>query len=102
MCSERARSKSLVNAVTDIEIVEKRSLWGYRGDEFASFMKITATEPRAVPRVRDECALDRLFSSVLPIGPLHASLRGVKQTSEAYSTDPSRPLKATSRLFYVS
>jgi len=43
---------ALVNAVKSIELVPKRSLWGYRGDDLAMFMKITATEPRSVPRVR--------------------------------------------------
>ncbi|KAI0295971.1 hypothetical protein BC826DRAFT_1006478 [Russula brevipes] len=51
---------SLVNAVVSIELVQKRSLWGYKGDELAAFMRITVTEPKAVPRVRDE-SLPRIF-----------------------------------------
>ncbi|KAH9995602.1 delta DNA polymerase [Russula vinacea] len=43
---------SLVNAVTKIELAHKRSLFNYAGDDFSAFMKITVTEPRAVPRVR--------------------------------------------------
>ncbi len=43
-----------VGGVISIELVQKRSLWGYLGDEFAMFMKITVTQPRNVPRVRDE------------------------------------------------
>ncbi|KAH9975916.1 DNA polymerase family B-domain-containing protein [Lactifluus volemus] len=53
-----------VGGVTNIELVQKRSLWGYRGDEIATFMKITVTDPKAVPRVRDECETNfrNLFS----------------------------------------
>lgn len=47
-------SQSSVNAVTSIELVKKRNLWGYKGDDFTPFMKITVTDPKAVPRVRDE------------------------------------------------
>ncbi|KAH9967292.1 DNA polymerase family B-domain-containing protein [Russula dissimulans] len=42
----------LVDNVTSIELVRKRDLMGYFGDDHATFMKITVTEPRAVPRVR--------------------------------------------------
>ena len=40
-----------------IELVQKRSLWGYLSDELALFMKVTVTQPRNVPRVRDEWTL---------------------------------------------
>jgi DNA polymerase delta subunit 1 len=47
-------SQSSVGGVISIELVQKRSLWGYLGDDFALFMKVTVTQPRNVPRVRDE------------------------------------------------
>ncbi|KAI0255835.1 DNA polymerase family B-domain-containing protein, partial [Lactifluus subvellereus] len=58
---------SLVGSVTNIEFVQKRSLWGFRGDEYSTFMKITVTEPRVVPlfpRVfeRGETNFRNLFS----------------------------------------
>jgi DNA polymerase delta subunit 1 len=56
-----------VGGVTNIELVQKRSLWGYRGDEIATFMKITVTDPKAVPRVRDECTINRCIVSFLPV-----------------------------------
>ena len=47
-------SQSSVGDVISIELVHKRSLWGYLGGYFALFMKVTVTQPRNVPRVRDE------------------------------------------------
>lgn len=32
----------------------KKSLWGYRGEDDVPFLKITLTEPRTVPKIRDE------------------------------------------------
>ncbi|KAG6854025.1 DNA-directed DNA polymerase delta [Blastosporella zonata] len=40
--------------VRSIEWVEKRSLWGYRGDDWVSFLKLTISDPRSLPKVRDE------------------------------------------------
>ncbi|KAG5342462.1 DNA polymerase delta catalytic subunit [Termitomyces sp. T112] len=40
--------------VVRIEYVEKRSLWGYRGDDWIPFLKITISDPRSLPKVRDE------------------------------------------------
>ena len=93
-------SQSLVNAVTKIELAHKRSLFNYAGDDFSAFMKITVTEPRAVPRVRDECELGLcVVSVILTLGPFHAFLRRERPTSEAYSPDLSRLSKATFRSF---
>lgn len=47
-------SQSSVGGVISIELVQKRSLWGYLSDDLALFMKVTVTQPRNVPRVRDE------------------------------------------------
>jgi DNA polymerase delta subunit 1 len=47
-------SQSSVGGVISIELVQKRSLWGYLGEDLAVFMKVTVTQPRNVPRVRDE------------------------------------------------
>ncbi|KAH9176053.1 DNA polymerase family B-domain-containing protein [Lactarius sanguifluus] len=43
---------SSVGGVISVELVQKRSLWGYLGDEPAMFMRVTVTQPRNVPRVR--------------------------------------------------
>ncbi|KAF8141671.1 DNA polymerase family B-domain-containing protein [Boletus edulis] len=40
------------NYVLGIEIVNKRTLWGYRGDDWLAFMKLTILEPRVLPKVR--------------------------------------------------
>jgi hypothetical protein len=66
-------------------------------------MKITVTDPKAVPRVRDECGLNRCIASVvLTSERFHAYSRGGRQTSEACSLDLSRLTKATSHLSCVS
>jgi len=45
------------NPVKKIEIVSKRSLWGYKGDDWIAFLKITIDEPRNLPKVRDKWTL---------------------------------------------
>ena len=42
------------NLVKKIEKVSKRTLWGYLGDDWTPFLKITASEPKDIPKVRDE------------------------------------------------
>ncbi|KAI0305911.1 DNA polymerase family B-domain-containing protein [Multifurca ochricompacta] len=41
---------SLAGDVSGIEFIQKKTLMKYRGDENTLFMKITVTEPKAVPR----------------------------------------------------
>ena len=36
------------------EVVKKRSLWGYRGDDWVPFFKLTITTPKDLPKVRDK------------------------------------------------
>ncbi|KAI5989332.1 DNA polymerase family B-domain-containing protein [Pisolithus albus] len=52
--------------VRKIEIVRKRSLWGYRGDDWIPFMKLVTSEARSLPKVRDkgECQ----FRDFFPLG----------------------------------
>ncbi|KAG7443660.1 uncharacterized protein BT62DRAFT_988235 [Guyanagaster necrorhizus] len=40
------------DVVIKVEIIKRRSLWGYRGDDQVPFLKITITEPRSLPKVR--------------------------------------------------
>lgn len=40
--------------VKGAELIKRRSLWGYRGDDWIIFIKITLFEPRSVPRIRDK------------------------------------------------
>jgi DNA polymerase delta subunit 1 len=51
--------KELINSTLDIpdalrqvEIVHKRSLWGYRGDVKPVFLKLTISDPKTLPKVR--------------------------------------------------
>lgn len=39
-------------AVETLEMLKKRSLWGYRGDSKPLFLKITICDQRTLPRVR--------------------------------------------------
>lgn len=40
--------------VSNCIIVHKKSLWGYRGDDEVPFIKIVCSEPKALPKVKDE------------------------------------------------
>lgn len=66
------------NPVINIEQVSKKSLWGYLGDDWIPFLKITLTDPKSVPKVRDKflrvnysCA-----SGLIAIVPLRLFDRG--------------------------
>ncbi|PVG03060.1 putative DNA polymerase delta catalytic subunit [Serendipita vermifera] len=39
-------------AILDMEIVKKKSLWGYRGDSDIAFLKLILSSPKLVPKVR--------------------------------------------------
>lgn len=53
------------NTVRKIEHVSKRSLWGYKGDDWIAFMKLTISDPRSLPKVRDKyLGLIMLFSRI--------------------------------------
>ncbi|KAJ7880316.1 DNA polymerase family B-domain-containing protein [Mycena olivaceomarginata] len=41
-------------AVVSVELVSKRSLWQYRGDDWIPFIKLTIVNPKTLPKVRDE------------------------------------------------
>ena len=41
------------NVVLSVEIEGHKPLMGYRGDENMAFLKITLTDPKSVPKVRD-------------------------------------------------
>ncbi|KAF7794322.1 hypothetical protein EIP86_005456 [Pleurotus ostreatoroseus] len=41
--------------VRHVELANKRSLWGYRGDDFVPFIKIVCADQRSLPKIRDEC-----------------------------------------------
>ncbi|KAI0741539.1 DNA polymerase family B-domain-containing protein [Daedaleopsis nitida] len=54
--------------VRNVELVHKRSLWGYKGDDWVSFIKITVSDQRSLPKVRGhlergECRFNDLFST---------------------------------------
>ncbi|KAF9045725.1 hypothetical protein BDZ89DRAFT_1058684 [Hymenopellis radicata] len=40
------------SAVTNLQIVKRRNLWGYKSDDYVPFIKITLNEQRSVPKVR--------------------------------------------------
>ncbi|KAF9078186.1 DNA polymerase family B-domain-containing protein [Rhodocollybia butyracea] len=68
----REHLNSLVSfaAVKKIEIVNKRTLWGYRGPSKSPFMKLTISDPRSLPKVRGlfergECSFRGFFSTAV-------------------------------------
>lgn len=52
-------------AVRKAELVKKRSLWGYKGDEWVMFLKLTITDPKSLPKVRDESSFISIFMEVM-------------------------------------
>lgn len=53
--------KSYLNSIMDdprtvqrIEIIKRKSLWGYLGDDVVPFLKLTLIQPRLLPKLRDE------------------------------------------------
>ncbi|KAF8629100.1 hypothetical protein AX15_003585 [Amanita polypyramis BW_CC] len=57
--------------VLGVEWVNKRSLWGYRGDDRFPFLKIIVNEARNLPKVRGvfdrgECSFQDLFNGQIP------------------------------------
>ncbi|KAH8116379.1 DNA polymerase family B-domain-containing protein [Phellopilus nigrolimitatus] len=55
-------------SIDHVEIVKRKSLWGYKGDDWVPFIKIFVLHPKAVPRVRDkgECSFRDLFHAETP------------------------------------
>ncbi|PPQ66648.1 hypothetical protein CVT26_009402 [Gymnopilus dilepis] len=49
------------SSVLKLEIVHKKSIWGYHGDENYPFLKITLTDPRS----RGECDYQDLFDGIV-------------------------------------
>ncbi|KAH9479640.1 DNA-directed DNA polymerase delta [Psilocybe cubensis] len=58
--------------VISIETVMQKSLWGYRGDDQIPFLKFTLSDPRSVPKLRDE--FHKLSLSVQILIPPYVSL----------------------------
>lgn len=57
-----------------MELTKKRSLWGYKGDDWVSFIKITVADQRSLPKVRDKsCFTHYGFSHGLTKRTLHGS-----------------------------
>lgn len=61
----RMDSGGIVRAV---ETTSKRSLWGYRGDDWIPFVKITVADQRSLPKIRGlfergECHFNDLFKA---------------------------------------
>jgi len=50
-----------ITAVVSCVVLNRRSLWGYKGDEQVPFIKITCTDQKAIPKVRDKLFLRRVM-----------------------------------------
>ncbi|EPQ56433.1 hypothetical protein GLOTRDRAFT_120926 [Gloeophyllum trabeum ATCC 11539] len=58
---------NLTGGVRGAELARKRSLWGYKGDDWVMFIKLTIVDPKTLPKVRGvfergECAFRDFFS----------------------------------------
>ncbi|KAF5362060.1 hypothetical protein D9756_002601 [Leucocoprinus leucothites] len=40
--------------VRKVEKVTRRTLWGYKGDDWIPFLKLTISDPKSLPKIRDE------------------------------------------------
>ncbi|KAF8199125.1 hypothetical protein BJ912DRAFT_950996 [Pholiota molesta] len=58
--------------VLKVEREMKKSIWGYLGDDNVPFLRITLTNPKNVPKIRDkflflcECDFQELFEGIIP------------------------------------
>ena len=55
-----------ITAVVSCVVLNRRSLWGYKGDEQVPFIKITCTDQKAIPKVRDKSILSNELAFYLP------------------------------------
>lgn len=52
-------------AVVHCVIVNRKSLWSYRGEDTVPFIKIICAEPKAIPKVKDKLALVCLCADLI-------------------------------------
>jgi hypothetical protein len=89
--------------VRGVEVVKKRTLWGYKGDDWLQFIKITVDDPKNLPKVRDECFLYPFFDSTannFSLGQYGYS-NEPNAISRAYSKTSPPLSKATLRIPYA-
>ncbi|KAH7911043.1 DNA polymerase family B-domain-containing protein [Hygrophoropsis aurantiaca] len=65
--------------VRKIDVVQKRSLWGYRGDDWIPFFKFTISEPKSLPKIRGifergECSFRDLYPLGQPIATFESNI----------------------------
>nr|GAT42941.1 predicted protein [Mycena chlorophos] len=58
--------------VLNVETVMRRSLWGYRGDDYVPFLKLTVANPKALPK-RNECRY-QYFQQDIPIATFESNI----------------------------
>ena len=86
--------------VRNIELVKKRSLWEYIGDDWVMFIKITVADPRSLPKVRDECLVLSCAAFGLILSD-YAFSREVNVRSRISSRDPLALSKAILCIHYA-
>ncbi|KIJ20820.1 hypothetical protein PAXINDRAFT_174244 [Paxillus involutus ATCC 200175] len=60
--------------VIGIKLVNKRSLWGYRGDDWTAFMELTISDPKSLPKVRGLFERGEIsFRDFFPLGQPYAT-----------------------------
>uniref|UniRef100_A0A0W0FX77 Putative delta DNA polymerase n=1 Tax=Moniliophthora roreri TaxID=221103 RepID=A0A0W0FX77_MONRR len=83
-------SQTVDGAVKYVEIVKKRTLWGYRGDATVPFIKITLTNPQYVPKVRDKFSAPMTSSGDVLTLRLFTSLRAQRMSLQGCLCSISR------------
>ncbi|KAF8845184.1 hypothetical protein BDN67DRAFT_962126 [Paxillus ammoniavirescens] len=60
--------------VIGIKLVNKRTLWGYRGDDWMAFMELTISDPKSLPKVRGLFERGEVsFRDFFPLGQPYAT-----------------------------
>jgi len=62
------------NLVKRVERVSKRTLWGYKGDDWIPFLKLTISDPKSLPKIRDKLMYLQLFGLLILLSPFCTSL----------------------------
>lgn len=85
-----------------IEQVTKRSLWGYKGDDWIPFLKLTIYDPRSLPKVRDKYSSIASTSYPDSLHNNHVSLNEARLLFKGFLTASYLPTKATLPIPFVS
>jgi len=76
------------NLVKRVEKVPKRTLWGYKGDDWIPFLKLTISDPKSLPKIRDKSMYPQLFSLLISLPSARLFERAECQFRNLFPPDP--------------